>query len=342
MPPRFEFDASEAILRLALRAGEGQNFDKRFAQGQQLVAGVRAQQAQQDALRLQREQLNLQAQLRRTGGTPTAAPARVVRNPFTRSVEEANAEFKSPPQQPQIVTRRGGTPGAGTISGGDTSFSIDEQGNVSGTQAGRDLSPQEIRERSNVFVTGRPPVRESPLRQSKQGFLDSLQNLPDDARQALQFLVDDDTISLKDIAIRANSLKEARASQDLSLRQQISFDRSFIREQVQDIDRSIRDIEDRLFDEFDVNVAGRRPQDIVNELAGKPGRVFGIGGREAQPEAQRLVVELERLRQEKNQLRSREQSTIAQQVQQTQQAAPAAGDLSQTSTDDLLRELLGQ
>lgn len=336
-----DFNASGALLALAQQAGNTQAFNTRFAQGQQLVASARRQQAQQDALRLEQERLQLEAQQRRLGqNTPTST--RSVSNPFTRSVEQANAEFKAPP--PQTVRS---TPGSGTVSGDDTSFSIDDEGNVRGTKENRALSPQEIRERSN-FVSGRPPATPDSLQARKQSFVDQRPDLTPEAKRALQPFIDDPSIDLRTVGVEANRLEQQSAQQNLTRGQQVQFNRSLLREQVGDVESRIRDIEDILSTDvesggFGVKVFGRDLTEVFNDLAGKPGGILGIGARAAQPEAQRLVRELQELRLHKNQLRAQEQSLIADQVSQPQFQSPQqTQSLSEQSTESLLKELLGQ
>lgn len=353
------FNASDAILQLAQRIGEGQNFDKRFAQGQALVESVRRHQAQQDALALESERLQLAADAARRGAsTPTSA--RVIRSPFTQSVEQANAEFKAPsvpgldPETAEILrfaqqsgdkntvnrilnealerTRQPiGTPGAGTVSGGDSAFTIDEQGNVRGTQGGRELTQGEIRQRGGFVGPGRQAQVQSPVRAAKQRFLESLPNVSDQAKQALQTLVEDDSIDLNQLAIRANQLRERSDTQTLTQRQQLSFERSLIREQADDVDRRIRGIEQELENEG-VNVLGRTPADLLeNEFRDNP-------------RAQALFLQLTQLKAEKRKLRSQEQSLIAgavTQPQQVQTISPTAGESVSELSDEQLRNIAG-
>jgi hypothetical protein len=380
MAVRKDFNASASVLALAQRAGEGQNFDRRFAQGQQLVQNARAQQAQQDALRLESRKLELAAEQRRLGASSSTSSTRG-RSPFTRSATEANAQFKKPNalgldsatrealeiaersndkdtvsrilqealgRNQQPINR---SPGAGSVSGGNGAFEIDKQGNLTGTEDNRELSQQEIQQRQGFAGPGRRD-QSNPLETAKRAVLADFPNLSEQAKRSLEPLVQDPNVNVSDIAVRANAVKTQRAQQELSIGQRVSGTRSLLREQADDTDDQIFAVEDRL-EELDVKVAGRDLDEVRRELqSGTRGpsfggaNVFNIGGTSPNNEAADLVEALQRLRQQKLSLRDEEESLISQQIQgfqqnQQQPASPGAGGSLESMSDDELRAIAG-
>jgi hypothetical protein len=371
MPPTQRFNASQGLLELASRVGQSRNFDKRFAQEQALVSGVRARQIQEQALRLERDKLAQQASLAQR--TPTQG--RSFSTPFTQSTQQANAIFKGGAnalnldaatqealsiaernndkqtvqaildQALQMNRARNTTQGTGEVGGGETQFTIDSNGNLVGTEGGQQLPPDELKRRGG-FVG---PSRQAPInleQQSKQGFLDNLQ-LPPESKAALQSLVNDPSITVKDFAIRASALRSAGSATELTRSQTTGFERDLSRDRIKDLDSESRAIEERLRSEFQVETVGRTPADLLTQFQGSPGIPNNIGfnipftGTAAKPEAQQLFQRLVQLRAEKDRLRSQQESSISGDLGAFQQPQ-VQDDLESIGTNELLRELLGE
>lgn len=365
------FGGTEATLQAALRAGQGQARQTQFNEGQLLVQQAVARQAQQAALKLEQNKVDLQAQQLRLGLNSSTGRSR--NTPFTRSASQANASFKTPNalgldeatrEALAIAERSGdrdtvnsiltearsrntrrsiGTPGTGEVGGGNTQFEIDEHGNFTGTQNNRDLSSQQIRQRGGFVGAGQQETR-TPLQMTKQNLLDGFPNISDQARQAATAFLTDESMDLNTFAIRLNQLKKGSGGGGGT--QEIASQRSFIREQVKDVDRTIKAIEEEL-DIQGIKTLGRGTEDLLQqaERAATSGTSFlGLRGgnldAEKQEEIRNLIFALQQAKVERGQFRSQEQSLIAGQVPA---AAPAQQqqqqDLSGLSFEQLIQEL---
>lgn len=324
MAINIRFGSGGDLLSLAQRTGEGQAFDRRFAQGQQLVQQGLQQQAQREALRLEKQRLDLLAQTQRTNvsRTPTSR-ARTV-TPFTQSVEQANEQFKQTIPITQSAQLASGGVGSIKSADGTSGFQIDRQGRFTGQELGIELTEEEIRRRSN-FVSGTPEPQGTPLSQAKFGFLQNVTNLDPANQQALLALVNDPDIDLNEFAIRTNQLRTSAPKQTLDLNQQLRIRERSLRDQQADNDTEIRAIEAQLR-EADIEPLGREPNELL--------RVTG-GNRVLQAMIERRAILKERNRQ----LSSQQQNLVSQELQQFRQSNEP--DNAEQASDEVLKSILG-
>lgn len=322
------FGSGGDLLSLAQRSGEGQNFNTRFQQDQQLVQQAVARQNQQSAIRLEQQRLDVMAQTQRTAQSSTSRSR--TRTPFTQSVTQANEEFKQvvPITQLNAQQASGGT---GRIAAADetSQFSVDESGRFVGQELGIELTEDEIKERSGQFVTGTPQQQGTPLQLSKIGLLQNITGVVDADKQALLSLVNDETISLKDFAIRASGLRDTRGQGGITSAQRLRANERAIRDETDDIDKEQRRIEDE-FDDANINLLGRTPADLL-----------GVREFTDDPRLQALFRRRIQLQERKKELVQEQRSlTGLVQEQATPDAQPTEADsVSDISTEDLLRQL---
>jgi hypothetical protein len=338
---QFSFGGDNAIFQLASQVGANQRFQQQAARDQQLVQSIFDQRVQRDAIALEKEKLRFQAQAQRTNMTQTPTPSRSFNTPFTRSVEEANQTFKQPVSAASAFS--GPRPqGEGTISGGGSTFSIrgDE---LSGEVDGRQLAPSEIRRRSN-FVSGRPEVTGSPLTQFKRQFIENFPNLDPQLKRSLEPFVVSDEVDLNDLAVRINQFSPGPARNpqtDLDLSQQLRLRERAIRDEADDIESELDQI-GGVFEDADVNVLGRRPEDTMRAIQDAFRRSPEEGAR-----LQTLVARREELLQRRQELRSTQQGLFQEQIQQFQRGTQLpppdvrTPDRADTASDDDIKRILG-
>lgn len=331
------FGADDAILQLAIKAGKQDAFNTRFAQGQQLVQQAQSNQAQLRALELESQRLKIQADVaRRAFVGPSTQQDRIRRNPLTRSVEQSAAQFKQPDQIPTSLLQTG-SPGAGSVSGGDTEFKIDEQGNITGTQDGEVLSPQQIRQRGG-FVQGQAPQGATTTAQTKINLVNQVPGLTDQERQLFIQTAGDEEESLSQFR---NRLQQSRGKEPtpVSLGQRLTSQVGFIRQQVDDVEAESAGIERQLAELDDpINVVGMTMPEI--SLARERAR------REGDLEKAVLLRRALELREAKRQLRVGEQSLISGLIQPQDQGIPQADQPGAVSdptqlTNEELRKIAG-
>lgn len=327
---QFNFGGRNAILQLASQAGIGQRFQQQAARDRQIVGFLFQRQAQRDALALEREKLRFEAQAQRTNMQRTSTRSRSFNTPFTRSVDEANAEFKQtiPAALPFQQGEQSG--GSGRVSGDGFKFQIDEAGNFSGNVNGQVLSDAEVRRLQGNFVSGRPAPTTTPLSQFKQSFLQNVTGLSERDKQALSNLVLDENIDLNDFTVRVNQLRSRTPTQPqtaLDLSQQLALRERAIRSEADDINAELEDI-DKIFEDAGVALRGRRAADTKRAIRNE----FGGGSAEA-ARLQALVAEREKLLQRRKELRTTRQNLFLQQVQQVPQQTQQPPSRVQTPTN---------
>lgn len=293
---------------LAVQAGQGQEFARRFADEQRLVQGVRQQQAQQEAQRLEAQRLQLAAQsrARNAARTPTGNQARLVRSPVVQNIQQEKQMFAPRPTSTDA--------GTGYIEGGGTRFELQPGGDITGTRQYTDASgrvrtepiPQDAVEQRGGFVQSTPPATAAPLADRKARYIQAL-GLPPEVQEALQPMVQDDEIDLNQLAIRAEPFRRQTTQDEITTGRRLSYQRSLMREQADDLDRQMRALGDHIKDVFAIN-----PQtDIsVERLAGY---------RQTQPKLYEALLQWRRLRAQKMNLRQQEAALI----QNPQGATPA-------------------
>lgn len=323
MAINIRFGSGGDLLSLAQRSGEGAAFDRRFAQGQQLVQQGLQQQAQRAAIQLEQQRLDLLAQQARTNvsRTPTSRARNVT--PFTQSVQQDNAEFKQ--MIPLSLAGQAGSGGTGNIkaSDGTSAFQVDEAGKFTGQELGIELTEEDVLKRGN-FVSGTPEQGATPLAQAKLGFLQNVTNIDPANQQALMTLVNDPNIDLNEMAIRTNQLRSTPAKQELDLNQQLRIRERALRDEQADNDAELRAIEAQLR-EADIEPLGREPNELL--------RAAG-GNRPVQAMIERRAILLEKNRQ----LRAQQQSLVGQEIQQLRQSQEP-DNAAQASDQDILDAL---
>ena len=323
MAINIRFGSDGAALSLAQRAGEGTAFDRRFAQGQQLVQQGIQQQAQRAALRMEQQRLDLAAQQQRVNVSRTPTPRARNVTPFTQSVEQSNADFKQ--MIPMSLAGQAATGGTGNIKAtdGTSGFQIDEAGRFTGQELGIELTEEDIQKRSQ-FVSGTPQETATPVTQAKLGFLRNVTDLDPANQQALLNLVNDPDIDLNEFAIRTNQLRTAAPKTELDLNQQLRIRERSLRDQQADNDSEIRAIEEQIR-AADIEPLGREPNELL--------RAAG-NNRPIQAMIERRAI----LQEQNRQLAGQQQNLVTQELQQFRQS-DEPDNAAQVSDADILRTL---
>jgi len=201
MAINIRYDNAGQLGQLAVQAGLGQQFNRRFAQGQSLVAAAQQNYAQQDALRLQAEAQRHKQQIEQSllaSRTPTQQSASSVGSPFSQSVKQA---AQPPPQDPDQVSYTqsmfGAPPseqgGGGYVQSGGSRSAVDATGKITNyvDTGGEQFQPSDEPVRGGNFVGGSYPRQPVPPDvQRKLAMLDA-SNLPEAVKEGLRILASD-------------------------------------------------------------------------------------------------------------------------------------------------------
>ena len=323
-----------AALTAAVAGGQASYRERAVERDQAFLA--RAQQYRLDQERLAIESRRLQQAAdaqRRMSGSATPSTAKYINNPLATSVAQAKApQFSAQPA----------SPGTGYVQSGTERFSADG-GVITGTRAGEPVTPEELQRRG--------------------GFVETQSSKPMDSRQQyVQAVLSDTNLSPQqqsEIAALGNipglTESQLRTAIDGVRRRTgtggAALDPTFVaRERIDSIDNEIRQAQRDLADaERAVQDAGFDPQgppsqlnpnvrpvggNIYEAYIGDSGTVSQGG---ATPDVFRAYSRADELRRQIQQLQAQRSGVLS----GGGGAPTATDDLSNLSTDDLLKELLG-
>lgn len=179
------YDDTGGLASMAVQAGKGDAFWRKFGAEQQLLQGVRDYYAQQDAQRLEAERMQQQTQVRRTMGQ-SASPV-YGGTPFAQSIQAAKPSAAAPAAPARPATGSGyidiegrrvearQTPEGTAFQG----YQLDEQGQPV-------VGPSPFNPREGMrFTQGRGPTASDSQTGQKQAALLSLKNELDPASYTL-------------------------------------------------------------------------------------------------------------------------------------------------------------
>jgi hypothetical protein len=325
MAINIRFGSEGDLLPLAKRVGEGQAFDQRFAQGQQLVQQGFAQQAQRESIRLEQQRLDLLSQQQRTNVSRTPTRRSQRSTPFTQSVTQDNADFKQ--TIPISLAGQEASGGTGNIRSADrtSGFQVDAAGTFTGQELGIELTEEDIQRRSN-FVSGQPQQGQgSALANQKLEFLRGL-NLPSDQEGQLVPLVNDEGKSIQQFADEVFQQRAFFKQEGITPTAQLGVQERTLRDEASQNQREATAIETQLR-AAGVEPLGRETNELIRAVGNKRPLVAMV---------ERLAI----LRESGRQIQTSRQSLASQGVQQLQQT-DAPDDASQVSDDEILRALQG-
>jgi len=192
---------------LAVQAGQGQEFWRRFQMEQQVIDSVRQRQIQEEALRLEASRLQQAAAVQRSQASRsgTQPSARSMGSPMAKKVKE-DVDQKQAFLGNMFAPKPEGT---GTISGGGTTFKTAGE-EITGTRTYTDASGQQVTEaipaeeiqKRGGYAGGGPPETKDPELQRKLAYIQSL-NLPPDVAQSLAIQAQD--LPMSSLAVRAEN-----------------------------------------------------------------------------------------------------------------------------------------
>jgi len=301
-------------LEIAKQAGEALGTLDQEARGQQLLSTMLADRRARDAQKAQYTLQRLQQQQSQRFAGSATAPRRRTAGPSAVTAPPALRE-REPGGLPNNMLPRDAA-GYGTISGGNTEFAIDAAGQITGRQDDELMTAEQILRRGGTVRDYRPPapaVSDDPARDAKLQYVQSIAqsvDLPEGELGALQALINDPESDLSDIRVAVNAATtRIRGEQTQQrLEENVRYRR---RKDVMGLRQQLRDLG------YNPD-AGPEQFDEVDRFD------LGTGWRDtpADPVARELYNQL-------------------QQLEQAVPSEPGGGeDLSQASTDELIRALL--
>jgi len=329
MPIAVRYGPQGPALQAAVQAGEGEDFWRRAQAEQQLVSGIRNYYQQQDANELQARRLQLAAQqARRQRATPTSGTrARRGRTPVTDSVSQA---FRDVGISPEDQAR----------------LNIANQ--YGGVQASRPI----LEEVMGPF--GQRP-RADPMQTAKQAYFQSIQEdleLDPSQEAALTQLIASPDIDLGEFRRALSETRQLSQGKQREERYERSMRDRQLANQEREVQDEIEDLRERLVDQ------GVDPSISPSKLSGKPRETPTTGSEwidnvleayayygepeRGQPQAVRSLARLKSLQNQLNKVRQQRAELTQVPSQQGGQSETAeTEDITQKSTAELFRELMG-